>query len=353
TRSVELCVGIMCALPVHRAPSVKCQRTTRSRSILSRSTLASCYNPQEAVHQRNTLACLPPAGSLHRQDASVIARTSRTTRTSTSATSDGATGSSAGAKVGGGDGRVVREVLERPQRTKLDAGNDRAFYDVPRFVKHVDDDFLAQVTELYRQRIPPGGAVLDLCSSWVSHLPPEVSYCKVVGHGLNAAELARNPRLDSFFVRDLNRDPDGWAAADQSFDAVLCCVSVQYLQQPERVFSEVYRLLKPGGVCIITFSNRMFYSKAIAAWRDATGYARCQLVRQYFQAVSGFTQPEVLTEVRQQLQQQESGTAGRSGSNTSAGGLLSGLLAPLQRLFRRGGPSDPFYAVVSYREFKP
>ncbi|GIL54348.1 hypothetical protein Vafri_9917 [Volvox africanus] len=217
--------------------------------------------------------------------------------------------------------------------------------DMPRFVKHVDVDFLDQVTELYRQRIPEGGAVLDLCGSWVSHLPAEVYYSKVVGHGMNAAELARNPRLEAFFVRDLNREPDGWPLVDQSLDAVLCCVSVQYLQQPERVFAEIYRVLKPGGVCIVTFSNRMFYTKAIAAWRDASGFARCQLVRQYFQAVSGFTAPEVLTAVPRPADQQQQGRAG-------GGGFLKGLLnSPLARLFRRSS-SDPFYAVVAYRNFR-
>jgi hypothetical protein len=118
----------------------------------------------------------------------------------------------------------MREVLTPSQRRKLDEEDDRSFYGVPRLVKHVDDGFLAQVTELYRQRIPEGAAVLDLCSSWVSHLPEEVTYSKVVGHGLNAAELARNKRLDTFFVRNLNKEPQGWALADQSIDAVVCCV---------------------------------------------------------------------------------------------------------------------------------
>lgn len=74
-------------------------------------------------------------------------------------------------------------------------------------------------------------------------------------------QLARNKQLDSFFVRDLNREPDGWAAGDASFGAVLCCVSVQYLQYPEKVFAEIYRVLKPGGVCIISFSHRLYYTK--------------------------------------------------------------------------------------------
>lgn len=89
--------------------------------------------------------------------------------------------------------------------------------------------------------------------------------------------LAQN----SFFVRDLNADP-GLQAPDGSFDAVICCVSIQYLQFPEKVLQEVYRVLKPGGVVIFSFSNRMFYNKAIAAWRDGTGYSRTQLVKQYF-----------------------------------------------------------------------
>jgi hypothetical protein len=119
---------------------------------------------------------------------------------------------------------ILREVLTTEQRGKLDTSSDRDFYAFPRFVKHVDDGFLEQVTELYRQRIRPGADVLDLMGSWVSHLPPEVRYGRVIGHGLNAAELGRNPRLDSFWVRDLNAEPDGWAMPDGSVDAVVCCV---------------------------------------------------------------------------------------------------------------------------------
>ncbi|MEW5306001.1 MAG: hypothetical protein WDW36_008507 [Sanguina aurantia] len=225
-------------------------------------------------------------------------------------------------------------------RSKLDPGDDRSFYDTPRFVKHVDDPFVAQVTELYRQKILPGGDVLDLMSSWVSHLPQEVQYGRVVGHGLNAQELARNPAFKGeFFVRNLNQEPSGWALKDQSMDAVLCCCSVQYLEQPEVVFAEIYRVLKPGGVCIFTFSNRMFYTKAIQAWRDTTGYARCQMVKQYFMAVEGFTAPEALTKV------EPKGNAAPSG-----GFVLPGALKAVMKLFERSG-SDPFYAVISYRNF--
>ena len=80
-------------------------------------------------------------------------------------------------------------------------------------------------------------------------------------------QLARNKQLDSFFVRDLNKEPQGWAAADCSFNAVTCCVSVQYLEKPELVFAEIYRVLKPGGVCIITFSNRLYFQKGECCWQ--------------------------------------------------------------------------------------
>ncbi|KAF9590642.1 hypothetical protein IFM89_035960 [Coptis chinensis] len=108
-------------------------------------------------------------------------------------------------------------------------------------------------------------------SSWISHLPCEVKYKKVVGHGLNAQELAKNPRLDYFFVKDLNNDQE-LEMESSTFNVVLCTVSVQYLQQPEKVFAEVFRVLNLGGVFIVRISNRLFYEKAISAWREGTGY---------------------------------------------------------------------------------
>lgn len=131
-------------------------------------------------------------------------------------------------------GKIKRLVLPQQGRTKLNTYSDREFYAYPRFVTHVDDGFIFTLTNLYRQRLRPGWEILDLMSSWVSHLPEEVTYKRVVGHGLNAQELAKNPRLDYFFVKDLNQEQD-LEVESCSFDAVLCTVSVQYLQQPEKV----------------------------------------------------------------------------------------------------------------------
>jgi ubiquinone/menaquinone biosynthesis C-methylase UbiE len=143
----------------------------------------------------------------------------------------------------------------------------------------------------------------------------------VEGHGMNAEELAKNRRLDHYFVQNLNETPR-LPLADQSFDAVLNTVSVQYLQQPEEVFGEIYRILKPGGLAIISFSNRMFYQKAIAAWRDGSESNRVSLVKGYFKSVPGFSTPEVITHT-------------------------PSLPAILQMLGMPGG--DPFYAIVAER----
>lgn len=235
-------------------------------------------------------------------------------------------------------GKIKRLVLSPEGRVKLNPSPDRDFYSYPRFVTHVDDGFIRTLTDLYRERLRPEHEVLDLMSSWVSHLPPEVAYKRVAGHGMNAQELGRNPRLDYFFVKDLNRE-QSLEMESGSFDAVLCTVSVQYLEQPEKVFAEVFRILRPGGIFIVSFSNRLFYEKAISAWWDGTAYSRVQVVVQYFQCIDGFTQPEVVRKIPAQA-------GGGSQDGNSPFGWIMGLLGSLSG-------SDPFYAVVAYKNFKP
>ncbi|WP_414562749.1 MULTISPECIES: class I SAM-dependent methyltransferase [unclassified Anabaena] len=212
-------------------------------------------------------------------------------------------------------------LLKPDQRQKLDDTDDKLFYDYPRFVTHVDEGFIQRLTDLYGDRLQVNTRILDLMSSWVSHLPEEMEFAHVEGHGLNAEELGRNPRLNHYFVQNINDNPQ-LPLPDQSFDAVLNCVSVQYMQYPEAVFSEIHRILKPGGVAIISFSNRMFYQKAIQAWRDASEATRVELVKRYFTAVPGFTDPEIIVH------------------QSTVPNFLQWLGAP-------GG--DPFYAAIAYR----
>ncbi|MBE9129392.1 MULTISPECIES: methyltransferase domain-containing protein [unclassified Coleofasciculus] len=213
-------------------------------------------------------------------------------------------------------------MLLRPeQRIKLDDTDDTLFYSSPRFVTHVDAGFLDQLTQLYRERLKPNTRILDMMSSHVSHLPEEIEFAHVEAHGMNEKELSRNPRLNHYFVQNLNKNPQ-LPLPDQDFDAVLNCVSVQYLQYPDAVFSEIHRILKPRGIAIISFSNRMFFQKAIAAWRDGTEASRVELVKSYFQSVPGFGSPEVIARA-------------------------SSVPSFLQMLGVGGG--DPFYAVIAQR----
>jgi len=212
-------------------------------------------------------------------------------------------------------------ILRPHDRAKLDDTSDREFYSYPRFVTHVDDRFIQQLTQLYRERLKPHTRIFDMMSSWVSHLPEEMEFAHVEGHGMNEEELARNPQLHHYFVQNLNENPK-LPLPDCDFDAVLNTVSVQYLQYPEAVFSEILRILKPGGIAIISFSNRMFYQKAIQAWRDGTEASRVELVKQYFQAVPGFSEPEAI-------------------------GHQSGTHNFMQWL--GVGSQDPFYAVIAQR----
>ncbi|MFU8816945.1 MAG: class I SAM-dependent methyltransferase, partial [Pseudomonadales bacterium] len=136
---------------------------------------------------------------------------------------------------------------------RQDESDDAGFYVQPRFETHIDDATIAALTQYYRETLAPGDRVLDLMSSWISHLPDEIDYREVTGLGMNAEELAANPRLGSYVVQDLNVTPSlPFPAA--AFDAVLIAVSVQYLTRPLPVFAEIARGLAAGGRCIVAMS---------------------------------------------------------------------------------------------------
>ena len=171
---------------------------------------------------------------------------------------------------------------------RLDESCDAGFYATPRFVTHIDAGAIDAVTQLYREYLPAGGAVLDLMSSWVSHLPPETSYGKVVGLGMNAEELAANPRLDAWVTHDLNADPR-LPFADGEFDGAGCCVSIDYLVRPVEVLRDLARVLRPGAPAVITFSNRRFPTKVIALWESLDDAGHAALVAHYFEAAGGWS----------------------------------------------------------------
>jgi len=169
---------------------------------------------------------------------------------------------------------------------RLDEREDKLFYHQPRLVQHLDAQVRVQITELYARFLTPNMRVLDLMSSWVSHLPEQIEL-DVTGLGLNSEELKQNPRLTERVVHDLNLKPE-LPFADARFDAVLCTASIEYLVNPDAVLRAVRRVLKPGAPFVVTFSERWFPPKAIQLWTLLHPFERLDLVFDYFRRSGQF-----------------------------------------------------------------
>ncbi len=169
---------------------------------------------------------------------------------------------------------------------RQDPSRDVDFYAAPRFVTHIDAGAVRAVTALYDELGVPDGRVLDLMASWVSHLSRRPDGGLVL-LGMNAAELAANSMAEEHVLHDLNHDPE-LPFADATFDAVTCCVSIDYLVRPVEVLREVARILRPGGVVVLTFSNRCFPTKAIRGWLLGDDAEHLEIVRAYLEQAAGF-----------------------------------------------------------------
>ncbi len=185
------------------------------------------------------------------------------------------------------DQKLPSEHFER-----IDEADDNLFYGEPRLVKHIDEPACEALALFFRVALPRGGAILDLMSSCVSHLPADVEYSRVCGLGMNQVELEANPQLSDHLVHDLTVNPT-LPFADNEFDACVINVSVQYLIHPIQVFGEIARVLNPESICAVSFSNRCFPTKAVAIWRAMDDRDHGRLVGYYFVESGGFEAPEL------------------------------------------------------------
>jgi SAM-dependent methyltransferase len=176
---------------------------------------------------------------------------------------------------------------------RYDESSDSLFYRQPRFVAHVEPGTIAGITQLYREILPAEQPILDLMSSWISHLPPEMSFSRVAGLGMSRAELAANPALSDFVVQDLNANPI-LPHADNEFAAATICVSVQYLTDPVSVLRDLGRVLRDGAPLVITFSNRCFPTKAVMIWQALNDEGHLDLVASYLKAAGNWAEIEKL-----------------------------------------------------------
>ncbi len=189
---------------------------------------------------------------------------------------------------------MANKVLFENQRQKQDNSDDSLFYKEPRFVHHLDESFRRKLTGLYENRLQPGSQILDLMSSWVSHLPNNIEFSQVIGHGLNEKELKKNQRLDNYWIQDLNKTQK-LPLATNSLDACLLVAAWQYLQEPEAIAMELKRIIKPDGQLLISFSNRAFWSKAPQIWREGSDMDHIKYVKSVLIA-QGWDEPEHIAE---------------------------------------------------------
>lgn len=173
---------------------------------------------------------------------------------------------------------------------RMDESNDAIFYDSPRLCYHIDDSAVSALTKYYSEALQEGDDVLDICSSWVSHYPKDLKLGNVVGLGMNEYELSQNPQLSSFVVKDLNEEPV-FPFDDASFDKVTCVVSVDYLNKPLEIFKEIGRVLKPGGKCLISMSNRCFPTKAFQIWLQTNDLEHVFITGSFFHYSELFESP--------------------------------------------------------------
>jgi len=220
------------------------------------------------------------------------------------------------------EGRPTDFLSENPFQ-RQDVRSDLLYYQKPRLVQHIDDRAIKVVKDIHGQLLHDGMRVLDLMSSWKSHLHEDLRLEKLSGLGLNAEELAKNVGLSDWVVHDLNENPE-LPYKTGSYDAVICALSIEYLIEPETVFKEIGRGLRSGGLFIVTFSNRWFPEKVINIWKDLHEFERMGLVMEYFQKSKLFKDLETYS--------------------------IRGLPRPTDdKYFPELMDSDPTYAVWGYR----
>ena len=184
------------------------------------------------------------------------------------------------------------EILTSNQRKKIDESDDSEFYSNPKFVYHLDSNFRKYLTKTYEREIDNDSKILDLMSSWDSYLPKGLSYKKVIGHGMNKAELERNKSLENYWIQNLNRNQI-LPLENNTVDYCLIVAGWQYLQYPEKISSEISRILTDQGKILISFSNRAFWHKSPNIWTYSNEEERVTYVRRILIS-NGFKEPKII-----------------------------------------------------------
>lgn len=185
----------------------------------------------------------------------------------------------------------MEQFLNDEQFARQDESDDAIFYETPRLVTHLDAVAIFAYTNYLATMLKPGDRVLDLMSSCVSHLPEDMAFVSVIGLGMNGVELDENSQLTEFKIQDINKEPV-LPFENQSFDACIISLSVQYMTRPVEVFRDINRVLSQRAPCIVSYSNRMFPTKAVAIWMALGDVDRARLIAMYLNLAGGYDEPD-------------------------------------------------------------
>jgi len=185
--------------------------------------------------------------------------------------------------------------MEYPENSfkREDESDDALFYSEARLVVHIDDAAIVQLKKYLFAQLPENCTLLDLMSSWRSHIPDNLTTHEVYGLGLNREEMSDNPQLDYWVIKDINKDAN-LPYEDNKFDAAMVIVSIQYMTDPISVFNEVNRVLKNNGKFHVVYSNRMFPTKATKIWKVFDNIERASLIGSYFGDSGSWSVPKAV-----------------------------------------------------------
>ncbi|MCU0691119.1 MAG: class I SAM-dependent methyltransferase [Polyangiaceae bacterium] len=107
--------------------------------------------------------------------------------------------------------------------------------------------------------------------------------------------MRRNPALSSIVLRDINREPH-LPFEDDRFDAVVCSGSIDLLTHPIEIVRDVARVLRKGGVFVVSFTDRTIMPKSIEAWREEGNEGRLVVATALFTFSGVFPRPLVEVE---------------------------------------------------------
>lgn len=117
------------------------------------------------------------------------------------------------------------------------------------------DDSMVKLTNLVRERIANNAVVLDFGCGRGNFVIDELKdrFSKKIGFDLDQASVIGNQTNDEIII---GSDDTKLPFSENTFDVVISLWVFEHLQNPEFIFDEINRVLKPGGFLAFVTPNR-------------------------------------------------------------------------------------------------